>query len=124
MMVIPRHSPKLGTSQGDAKPDDELLLRWWWCSLDKLFNKFLQILKFEGKSANQFRVLLNAVHDHVGPRIPVLVILSPLFLLRVSLPCMVRTRHIPNRGQVPFGHLLVLMLMYKSTEGSLVMWRR
>ena len=29
--VIPRHSPKLGTSQGDANTDDVLLLRWrWW----------------------------------------------------------------------------------------------
>ena len=26
--VIPRHSPKLGTNQGDANTDDELLLRW------------------------------------------------------------------------------------------------
>src|SRR5215216_121692 len=100
MWVIQRHSPKLGTSQGDAKPDDELLLRWWWRSLDKLFNKFLQILNLKGRSTNQLRILLNAVHDHVGTRIPVLVILSPLFLLRVFLPCIVRTRHIPNRGKV------------------------
>jgi hypothetical protein len=28
--VIPRHSPKLGTSQGDANTNDELLLRWSW----------------------------------------------------------------------------------------------
>jgi hypothetical protein len=28
--VIPRHSPKLGTSQGDANTNDELLLWWWW----------------------------------------------------------------------------------------------
>jgi hypothetical protein len=28
--VIPWHSPKLGTSQGDANTNDELLLRWWW----------------------------------------------------------------------------------------------
>ena len=28
--VIPRHSPKLGTNQGDANTYDELLLRWWW----------------------------------------------------------------------------------------------
>src|SRR4051812_17872405 len=34
--------------------------------------------------------MLNAAHDQFGPRIPVLVILSPLFLLRVFLPCMVR----------------------------------
>jgi hypothetical protein len=32
--VIPRHSPKLGTSQGDANTNDELLLRWWWCDHD------------------------------------------------------------------------------------------
>ena len=53
MVVIPWHSPKLGTSQGDAKPDDELLLRWWWCSLDKLLNKFLQLLNIKGQSMNQ-----------------------------------------------------------------------
>jgi hypothetical protein len=28
--VIPRHSPKLGTSQGDTNTNDELLLQWWW----------------------------------------------------------------------------------------------
>jgi hypothetical protein len=32
--VIPRHSPKLGTSQGDANTNDGLLLRWWWCNHD------------------------------------------------------------------------------------------
>jgi hypothetical protein len=28
--VIPRHSPKLGTNQGGANTNDELLLRRWW----------------------------------------------------------------------------------------------
>src|SRR4051812_43496573 len=124
MVVIPRHSPKLGTSQGDAKPDDELLLRWWWCSLDMLLNQFPQTLNLEGESTNQLRVLLNAVHDHIGPRVPVLAILSPLFLLSVFLPCMVRARQIPNRGQVPLGHMLVLFLMYKSMKEILGTWRR
>ena len=46
MVVIPRHSPKLGTSQGDAKPDDELLLWWWWCFvIIKLPRKWFPIQK-------------------------------------------------------------------------------
>jgi hypothetical protein len=32
--VIPRNSPKLGTSQGDANTNDELLLWWWWYNHD------------------------------------------------------------------------------------------
>src|SRR3954468_785690 len=36
--------------------------------------------------------MLNAAHDQLGPRIPVLVILSPFFQIRVFLPCTVRTR--------------------------------
>ena len=51
--MIPRHSPKLGTNQGDAKPDDELLLRWWWYPLDELFDQLPQVLNLEGESTNQ-----------------------------------------------------------------------
>jgi hypothetical protein len=36
--------------------------------------------------------MLNAAHDQLRPRISVLVILSPFFLIRVFLPCTVRTR--------------------------------
>ena len=85
-------------TKGMPKPHDELLLRWWWYSLDELFNQFTQVLNLEGKSTNQLRVLLNAAHDHVGLRIPALAILSPLFLLEVFFSCMVRMRHIPIGG--------------------------
>ncbi len=88
--ILSRHSPKLGTNQGDAKPDDELLLRWWWYPLDELFDQFPQVFNLEGESTNQLRVVLDAVHDHVRLWIPALAILFPLFLLRVFLPCMVR----------------------------------
>ena len=77
--MIPRHSPKLGTNQGDAKPDDELLLWWWWYPLYELSDQFPQVLNLEGEITNQLRVLLNAAHDQVGLRIPALAILSPLF---------------------------------------------
>src|SRR3954467_11105090 len=36
--------------------------------------------------------MLNAPHDQLGPRIPVLIILSPFFQIRVFLSCTVRTR--------------------------------
>ena len=96
--MIPRHSPKLGTNQGDAKPDDELLLRWWWYPLDDLFDKFPQVLNLKGEITNKLRVLLNVAHDHVVLRIPSLAILSPLFLFEVVFSCMARMRQIPIGG--------------------------
>jgi hypothetical protein len=56
--VIPRHSPKLGTSQGDANTNDELLLRWWWI-FNKLINQLLQLINLVGEITNQFRIVLN-----------------------------------------------------------------
>ena len=96
--MIPWHSPKLGTNQGDAKPDDELLLWWWWYPLDELSDQFPQVLNLKGEITNKLRVLLNAAHDHVRLRIPALAILSPLFLLEVFFSCMARTRQIPIGG--------------------------
>src|SRR5215216_2501307 len=101
--MIPRHSPKLGTNHGDAKPDDELLLRWWWYPLDELFDQFPQVLNLEGECTNQLQVVLDAVHDHVRLWIPALVILFPLFPLGVFFSCMV---------------------MDKGMEGTLGAWRR
>ena len=96
--MIPRHSLKLGTNQGDAKPDDELLLRWWWYPRYELFDQFPQVLNLEGESTNQLRAVLDAVYDHVRLWIPALVILFPFFPLGVFFSCMVRMRHIPIGG--------------------------
>ena len=106
------------------KPDDELLLRWWWCSVDKLFNQFPQVLNLEGESMSQFRVVLNTAHNHFSLWILALVILFPLFLLGVFFPCMARTRQIPIGGQFFPGHILELLLMDKGMEGILGAWRR
>ena len=101
--MIPRHSPKLGTNQGDAKPDDELLLRWWWYPLDELSDQFPQVLNLEGEGTNQLRVVLDEVHDHVRLWIPALVILFLFF---------------------PLGVFFSYMVMDKGMEGTLGAWRR
>ena len=101
--MIPRHSPKLGTNQGDAKPDYELLFRWWWYPLDELSDQFPQVLNLEGESTNQLRVVLNTAHDHFSLWIPALVILFPFFPPRVFFSCMV---------------------MDKGMEGILGVWRK
>jgi hypothetical protein len=64
--VIPRHSPKLGTNQGDANTNDELLLRQWWRVFNKLLNKILQLINLVGEIMNHIRIVLNPAHEHVG----------------------------------------------------------
>jgi hypothetical protein len=97
--VIPRHSPKLGTSQGDANTDDELLLWWWWIISNKLLNQILQIINLVFKVTNHLRIVLNTVHESVSKRIPALGIISPsFFTLGASCPCIVRTIYILAGG--------------------------
>jgi hypothetical protein len=98
--VIPRHSPKLGTTQGDAYTDDELLLGWWrWIIFNKLLNQIFQIINLVLEVTNHLRIVLNMVHEPIGKRIPALGIVSPsFFTLGAFYPCIVRTIYIPARG--------------------------
>ena len=94
--------PKLGTSQGDANTDDELLLRWRRL-LNKLINQLLQLINLVGEKTNQLRVVLNTVHELVRLWVPALRIISPLlFKLRASFSCIVRMIYIPTSGQFCF----------------------
>jgi hypothetical protein len=96
--MIPRHSPKLGTSQGEAYTDDELLLGRWIIS-NKLLNQILQIINLVLEVTNHLRIMLNMVHEPISKRIPALGIISPsFFTLGASCPCIVSTIYIPARG--------------------------
>ena len=98
--MIPRHSPKLGTSQGDAYTDDELLLGWWrWIIFNKLLNQIFQIINLVLEVTNHLRIVLNTVHEPVSKRIPALGIISPSFLILGTIfSCTVRTIYISTRG--------------------------
>jgi hypothetical protein len=52
MIVILRHCPKLGTSQGDAYTEDELLLWWRWCITDQLTDLLRQVLNIISENAD------------------------------------------------------------------------
>jgi hypothetical protein len=83
--VIPRHSPKLGTSQGDANTNAELLLRRWWWVFNKLLNQFLQFINLVGEITNHLWIVLNTAHEHVGWWITALGIISALFFVLKAL---------------------------------------
>jgi hypothetical protein len=64
--VIPRHSPKLVTNQGDANTNDELLFRRWWWVFNKLLNQIPQLINLLAEITNHLRIVLNTAHEHVG----------------------------------------------------------